>query len=218
MAGAKRIGLMGGTFNPVHIGHLMLAEWALDALGLDEVWFIPTGTPYMKQSKEGLDSAFEVSGMDRLHMTELAIQGNPSFQCLDLEVRRKGRTYSCETLEYLKMTCPEASFFFIMGADCLFTLENWKNPEKIFKCCAVAAAVRGEADFAQLEQKKVQLEQRFQGEVILLPFISMTISSTEIRQRVAEGKSIRYLTSDSVIDYIREKGFYREENNKSEKA
>ena len=209
---------MGGTFNPVHIGHLMLAEWARDALGLDEVWFIPTGTPYMKQSSEGLASASALSALDRFRMTELAIKDNPSFRCLDLEVMRKGLTYSYETLEQLKSSFPEASFFFIMGADCLFTLEDWKNPERIFQCCTIAAAVRGDTDLTQLEQKKAALEQRFQGGIILLPFISMAVSSTAIRQRVMKGKSIRYLTPDSVIDYIKEKGFYCEKSSESEKA
>lgn len=200
----RRIGIMGGTFDPIHVGHLMLAQWALDALSLDEVWLIPTGMSYMKASRQILP------GEERLYMTELAIRDNARFKCLDLEVRREGYTYSYETLEELRSRYPEDDFYFIVGADCLFAIEEWKFPERIFGCCTLVAAVRGESNLSKMEIKRLELMQKFcpRREIVLLPFISMSLSSTEIRERVRQGKSVRYLVTDSVLAYIMEKGFY----------
>ena len=204
----RRIGIMGGTFNPIHIGHLLLAEWALDAVSLDEVWFIPAGMPYKK------DTTDLIAGIERFHMTDLAVRDNPHFKCLDLEVRREGFTYTYETLELLRNKYPEDRFFFIVGADCLFSIETWKYPDRILNCCTLIAALRGDADMQEMNQKKYQLEQKFtqgyQNRIILLPFVSMSISSTEIRQRVSRGESIKYLVPDSVLAYVKEKGFYSE--------
>lgn len=204
----RRIGIMGGTFDPIHVGHLMLAEWALDELSLDQVWLIPTGMSYMKASRHTLP------GRERLHMTELAVAGNSRFKCLDIEVNRAGYTYSYETLEELRCKHPIDDFFFIVGADCLFSIERWKAPERIFASCRLVAAVRGESSLSEMEGKKRELEGRFhlQEGILLLPFVSMSLSSTEIRRRIYEGKSVRYLVPDNVLSYIREKGFYREKS------
>lgn len=200
-----KIGIMGGTFDPIHIGHLMLAEWALDALGLDEVWMVPAGMPYMKASRQILP------GTERFRMTELAVRDNHRLKCLDMEIRRQGYTYSFETLEELRKSYPEDRLYFIVGADCLFTIESWREPERIFRCCTLVAAVRGDSGLPEMEEKRRELVERFrpEGGILLLPFISMSISSTEIRQRIGRGESVRYLVPDDVIAYIREKGFYQ---------
>lgn len=205
-AGMRRIGIMGGTFNPIHIGHLLLAEWALGPLELDEVWIVPTGVSYMKPSGEIL------SGEERLHMARLAAEGNPRLKCLDIEVRREGYTYSYETLEELCRLCPEDEFFFLAGADCLFAIESWRSPERIFGSCTLVVAVRDGSALAEMEAKKRELERRFcRGrEILLLPFLRMSVSSTEIRERIRGGLSVRYLVPDRVWEYIMEKGFYRE--------
>lgn len=204
----KRIGIMGGTFNPIHIGHLLLAEWALDAVGLDEVWFIPAGIPYKKDSHQ------LISGEARFYMVQLAVADHPAFRCLDIEIRRKGYTYSYETLELLGQQYPENHFFFIVGADCLFSIETWKYPDRILNCCTLVAAMRGDATIEEMQNKKFQLEQKYakgcHDKIILLPFISMSISSTEIRQRICKGQSVKYLVPDSVLTYVKEKGFYSE--------
>ena len=200
----RKIGIMGGTFDPIHIGHLMLAEWALDAAALDKVWVIPTGQSYMKADREMLP------GAERLHMTELAIEGNDRLQCLDLEIKREGYTYSYETMAELKSLYPEDIFYFIVGADCLFSIENWKCPERLFQDCTILAAVRDDVDMQALEIKRKELLKKFGGEILLISFPRMSISSTEVRNRMMEGKSVRYMVPDKVIEYIQEKGYYHE--------
>ena len=200
----QKIGVMGGTFDPIHVGHLMLAEWAIDAAGLDQVWFIPTGQSYMKADRQILP------GSERLHMAELAVEGNDKLKCLDIEIVRGGYTYSYETMEQLKSLYPEEQFYFIEGADCLYSMENWKYPERLLSSCTILAAVRGDAALQELEIKKTELLKRFGGSIQLMPFPQMSISSTEIRERLKQGKSVRYMVPDKVLMYILEKGFYHE--------
>lgn len=204
----RKIGIMGGTFDPIHTGHLMLAEWALDAAGLDQVWFIPTGQSYMKADRKVLP------GGERLHMAKLATEENDRLKCLDMEIARDGYTYSYETVEQLKKLYPEDVFYFIEGADCLFSMENWKCPERLFANCIILAAMRGDSSFQELESKRAELLDKFGGEIQLMPFPRISISSTEIRNRLAEGKSIRYMVPDRVLQYIQEKGLYHEWNEK----
>ena len=198
----KKIGIMGGTFNPIHVGHLLLAEWAKDAEGLDEIWFIPTGCSYMKSNQD------IVIPTERFQMTKLAVSGNESMKVLDIEIKRKGYTYTYETLEELKEQYPECHFYFIFGADCLFSIENWKHPERIFANCSIIAAVRGDATREEMKTKILDLQEKFQADIRLLPFLQLEISSTSIRERLKTGQSVRYLVPDSVISYIEEKGFY----------
>lgn len=198
----KKIGIMGGTFNPIHIGHLTLAERAMDDLCLDEIWLIPTGCSYMKQNTNILP------GEERLVMAQLATEDNPRIKCLDIEVKRAGYTYSYETLEQLSELYSDCEFFFIFGADCLFAIENWKYPERIFNHCTVVAAVRNGASLTGMQEKISELETRFRGKIILLPFLNLEISSTELRERIRMGKSVKYLIPDNVIEYISNQGFY----------
>lgn len=200
----RKIGILGGTFDPIHVGHLMLAEWAASSAKLDEVWFVPTGISYMKADRNVLP------GQERLRMAELAIQDNDRFRCLDVEVCREGYTYSYETLELFKGACPKDTFYFIEGADCLFSMENWKCPEKILQNAVILAAVRGDISLDRLRDKQKDLVMRFGGEIQLLPFLHCSLSSSEIRNRVRNGQSIRYMVPDSVLSYIEKKGLYLE--------
>lgn len=199
----RKIGILGGTFDPVHTGHLLLAEWAMDSAGLDEVWLIPAGMPYKKAGRQILP------GKERLHMARLAAQGNPCLRCMDTEIVRDGYTYTYETLEQLCESFPEDKFYFIMGADCLFSIENWRKPEAIFQHAVIMAAVRDAVLMEELQAKASMLQEKFGGEILLMPFLRFSISSSEIRERVAAGKSIRYLVPDEVLTYIQEKEFYR---------
>ena len=198
---------MGGTFNPIHIGHLLLAEWAMDTEGLDEVWFIPTGFSYMKQHQ------YHVSAEERFHMTSLAIHDNDRMKCLDIEVKRDGYTYTYETLLELRRQYPDYHFYFIYGADCLFSIEKWKYPERILANCTMIAATRGDACTEEMSNKIAELKDKYQADIKLLPFMQLGVSSTEIRERIKNKRSIKYLVPYEVITYIEEKGFYRDENN-----
>lgn len=205
MTGMKRIGVMGGTFNPIHIGHLLLAEWAMEKAELDEILVIPAGAPYKKSGQEILP------GQERLHMAELAIKGNEKLRCLDMEILREGYTYTYETLEALKEQYPGTELTFIVGADCLFNIDTWKFPERILKNCTLLAAVRDDSSMEEMENKRKALLERFGGSIVLMPFLRMSVTSTEIRERIRKGKSVRYMVPQEVLSYIEEKGFYLNE-------
>ncbi len=202
-----KIGIMGGTFDPIHIGHLLLAQCAMEEEDLEEVWFVPTGCSYTKE-REGRKV---LPPGERYEMARLAVEDNHRLRCLDIESKREGNTYSYETLEALRQAHPGHSFFFIFGADCLFAIEGWKCPERIFANATVIAAVRSGADVSAMRRKMAELSQKYGADIRLLPFRNFDISSTEIRARVREGKSIRYLVPDKTARYIVEKGFYRDE-------
>ncbi|MDL2301923.1 nicotinate-nucleotide adenylyltransferase [Lachnospiraceae bacterium OttesenSCG-928-D06] len=191
-----KTGIMGGTFNPIHMGHLLLAEWAMDFAGLDRVIFLPSGVPYQKVGKSLLD------GKIRLEMVELAVSDHKKFSCSDMEIEREGYTYTYETLELFSECYPDEEFFFILGADCLFSIEHWKCPDKIFEACTLIAAVRGDVKIHEMEKKKTELTERFDAHIMLMPFLNLDISSTNIRERVSLSKSICYLVPENVRQYI----------------
>ncbi|MCI9072158.1 MAG: nicotinate-nucleotide adenylyltransferase [Lachnospiraceae bacterium] len=197
-----KIGIMGGTFNPIHTGHLLLAQWAMEEAGLDGILFMPTGNSYMKDRGEMLP------GSERLAMTTLAVADRDCFACSDLEVRRGGNTYTYETLETLHRMYPRSCLYFILGADCLFSIENWYCPEKIFQNCVLLAACRGGVPMETLEAKRRELEKRHGARILLMTFPNLEISSTDIRLRCREGRSIQYLVPDSVRNYISQNHYY----------
>ena len=201
----KKTGIMGGTFNPIHTGHLLLAENARDSFGLDEILFIPSGRSYMKREAEVLDRHH------RYEMTLLAIQDNPAFSVSDIEVKRKGNTYTCDTLSQLKQQEPETDFYFIVGADNLFSMETWKEPERIFRDCTVLAAIRDDKDSDMLQEQISYLTDKYDASICQIVFREINISSTDIRMRLANGQSIRYMVPDQVISYIEQHHLYTEE-------
>lgn len=202
----KKVGIMGGTFNPVHNGHLLLAENAREAFALDEILFIPSGNSYMK------DTASILGGGIRACMIELALEGNPYFSLSRVDLNREGPTYTCDTLAQLKRMCPDDQYYFIMGADNLLTMESWKNPGLILQSCTVIAAVRGNGTESRIESAARYLRARYHACINILPARYIDISSSEIRQRLKEHKSVRYMLPENVLKYIDEKGLYREES------
>jgi len=199
----RKTGIMGGTFNPIHVGHLMLAQWAMEEAGLDRIIFVPAGCPYMKMEDPVLP------GELRLDMVRAAIEDNPRFSCSSLEIDKRGLTYSYETMEMLKEMLPDDQLYFIMGADCLFTMDNWKNPERILSACRIIAAARNGSSVEEMNCKRLKLEEKFGGTIHLLQFPAMEISSTDIRTRINEGKSIRYMVPEAVRQYIESNHLYR---------
>ena len=200
----KRLGLMGGTFDPIHQGHLVLAEAARCTFQLDQVVFIPSGHPPHKR-----DHAV-TSGPDRCRMTELAIAANPYFALSRVEVEREGYSYAIDTVRYFLKGLPKGGqLFFITGADAILDVLTWKDAEQLFEACTFLAAARpgfgGEGFWEQLA-KRLSPAQLAKVEVLEAP--ALDISSTEIRRRLAEGRSVRYLLPDAVAKYIYENGLY----------
>ncbi len=201
----KHIGILGGTFNPVHTGHLILAEAARDQFMLEKVWLIPSGCSYMK------DTSKILPGQVRLKMVNLAIQDHDGFASNDIELKREGNTYTCETLSQLHALYPDTCFYFIVGADTLFYMENWKNPEKVFAQAVILAAVRDGADRSALEKQAAYLQNKFDADIRFMDSLQIEISSTLIRENCKSGKSNRYLTPEPVRRFIEENGYYKEQ-------
>lgn len=199
----KKTGIMGGTFNPIHNGHLLLAQLAMEYCGLDEVLFMPSGNSYMKDNGEILD------GKTRIAMAALAIEDNPGFALSTMETEREGATYTCDTLQELTRAHPEIQYYFIVGADNLFSIEKWWKTEEILSDCILVAAARGEKSERELIGKAEELTQKYHAQVILLPEKRYDISSTEIRRRLENGESVRYMVPDKVLAYIEKHQLYR---------
>lgn len=205
MEKTKKVGLLGGTFDPIHLGHLIIAESAYDAQGLDRVVLIPSGHSYFKdhKAKKVLDAQV------RLEMTRLAAEGNPHFSVSDIEVRRPGNSYTAETLEELNAAHPDTQYFYIIGADTVMSIETWYRPQDIFSSCVLLAAFRAdEVPAGEFYDKIADLKERFGADIRPLPVLNIGISSTEVRERVESGHSIHYLVPDAVERYIMEQGLY----------
>jgi nicotinate-nucleotide adenylyltransferase len=194
------IGVLGGTFDPIHIGHLIVAEEARIKLGLREVLFVPAGQPWLKRDRD------ITQAVHRVEMVSRAITGNPHFKPCTLEVERLGPSYTVDTLAMLrKQLGTEASFFFILGRDTLAELPLWKEPEKLVQLCRLVVAPRlGSKDLKHLETAIPGLLDK----VIQLDMPVIGISSSGIRQRIAQGLSIRYLVPAEVEKYITEHKIY----------
>lgn len=202
----KKTGIMGGTFNPIHMGHLLLAETARIQYELDEVLFIPSGKSYQKQNLE------IPAGKVRADMTLLAVDENPYFFVSYMEIERPGNTYTYETLKALKQQEPDTEFYFILGADSLFSMETWKHPEEIFASCTILVAARNEKDQREIEAKIFNLQEKYHACIHFLSCEKTDISSTQIRKLIREGKSVRHLVPDKVIQYIEKKKLYQTSN------
>ncbi len=199
-----RIGLLGGTFDPIHNAHLLLGEAAYGQFGLDAVWFMPSHVPPFKKDKSGLTDEDM-----RFAMAELAVADNPHFSVCTIERNREEISYTYRTLELLREAYPDTWFFFIMGADCLAEFPTWYRPERIAEICTILAAMRGEEEEAYAADLE-NVRHAFDADVRPLTMIRADISSSLIRGRYAEGKSVKYLVPDTVDRYVREHGLYKE--------
>ena len=198
-----RVGVLGGTFDPVHNGHLIIAEEAQAKLGLAKVLFIPAGRPWFKDGENVSDMGW------RLDMLKLAVNGNPSFEIDTMELERAGATYTIDTVEELrKRMGGDVELFFIIGIDALSELGRWKEPERLASICHFATMRR--PGFTELDLEAMEGEvPGVSGRVHLLDNVQVDISSSDIRERVERGQSIRYLVPPAVRAYIEEEGLYR---------
>jgi nicotinate-nucleotide adenylyltransferase len=197
-----RLGIMGGTFDPIHFGHLVTAEEALVQFNLDKVVFMPTGQPAFKASER------VTSGEHRYLMTVIATAANPDFEVSRMEIDRPGLTYTVDTLLALREEHgPQTELFFITGADAVWEILSWKDAEKVAGLCTFIGATRPGYDLAAAAEQHTRLASDFRIEYIEVP--ALAISSTDIRRRVAERQPIRYLLPEAVSSYVAKYSLYR---------
>lgn len=203
----RRIGILGGTFDPPHLGHLLIAETARGALQLESVLFIPAGEPWLKAGQRITPASH------RLRMVELAVADNPHFHACDCEIRRNGATYTVDTLRELRSAYPDATeLYFIVGSDVLCQFHRWKEPEVILALCRLAVIERPGSPANGTEA----LAEKFpsavdSGAVVTLAGPRVDFSASELRRILAAGQSARYQIPDAVAQYIREHDLYRAE-------
>jgi len=206
MAAKKRLGIFGGTFNPIHVGHLIIAEAAREQYALQKILFIPSAHPPHKEERH------VISAHHRYQLVSLAIAGNPFFEVSDVEIKREGPSYSVETLKFLRQTQTEPTdYFFIIGADSIPELRTWKNVEELARLCTFLVVPRPDWDISHTCKGDLGLPKWVVDEllthVVCAPLIG--ISSTDVRDRVGRGLSIKYLVPPPVEEYILQNALYR---------
>lgn len=198
----KKYGIFGGSFNPIHYGHLMICEYIKEEMGLDKVIFIPTGNPPHKE--------LEVSAEDRYEMVRLAISPNPDFEISDIETTRVKMSYTVDTIRELKKIYREEKLYFLIGLDSLFQLKTWMKIGDLSQEIEFVVALRpGYLDKEEINNEIDFLRENFGTKINLIKTPLYEISSTDLRDRIHEGKSLRYLIPKKVLDYIEESGFYK---------
>ncbi|KPL04047.1 MAG: hypothetical protein AMJ73_04740 [candidate division Zixibacteria bacterium SM1_73] len=195
MTNPKKLGVLGGTFDPIHMGHLVLAEQAREQFQLEQIIFIPSASPPHKTEQE-LSLAIH-----RFEMTKLALEGNRYFSVSDIELKRKGLSYTIETLRELKGLYKDSEIYFLTGSDVLEEITTWKDPEEIYKLARIVIAVRPGFD-------KFDPENHFAKKSVIVRITGVDISSTQIREKVRNGESIKYLVPSKVEEYIKKKNLY----------
>ena len=198
-----KIGIMGGTFDPIHNGHLTLAEYSRVNFGLDKILFIPTGKPPHKNNKE------ISSNWHRYNMTLLATSSNPYYDLSSIELEREGITYTIDTIRYLKSESENREIYFILGSDSLFGIDKWKDYKELLGECNFIVTRRPDLTDEKLEEKIKELSQISKNSILTLDSPLIDISSTQIRDRVRKGLSIRYLIPEGVRLYIEKNKLYR---------
>ncbi len=196
------IPLMGGTFNPIHMGHLACAEAVRCKFGFEKIVFMPSGTPPHKPPTV-------LEAEHRYEMTRLAIMDNPNFIISDLEINRTGNTFTIDTIKEIKKIAADSEIYFITGADTVFEIETWKDVDELFTLCHFIAITRPGYDKSALEKETEILMRKYCSAIQLMEVPSLDISSSNIRSKIQEGQSIKYLVPEPVYDYINEHGLYQ---------
>lgn len=199
-----KIGLLGGTFDPIHRGHLTLGQQAYRQFDLDQVWFMPSSLPPHKQTKK------VTKGTERQDMVKLAIKEDPKFRYSDFEFQRQGNSYTAQTLMLLKEAYPRHLFYFIEGADSLYEIEDWFHTEMVMKETMILVAGRPYGrTHRPLEAQIAYLEAKYGAKIGRISFKEMDISSEEIRKAAKEGKDLTRWVPETVAEYIKAHGLYQ---------
>lgn len=201
----KKIGILGGTFNPIHLAHLYIAYEAKNQLDLDKIIFIPAGSPPHKQDEEILRASL------RYNMVYEAIKNYEDFEISNYEIKKEGYSYTYETLEKFKEEDNE--LYFITGADCLMDIEKWNNPEDIFKLSKFIVFNRAGYSKKNLRIQKDKIQEKFNTTISFLDIIDLEISSSMIRERIKEGKRVDFFLPKEVLNFIEENNIYNYCNN-----
>ncbi len=198
----KKVGIMGGSFNPIHQGHLVVANEVLSIYNLDEIIFVPAGNP---PHKNGL----KTSPWDRYFMTQLATMSNEKFTVSDIEIKKTEKSYTLNTLMQFKEMYPDTEFYFITGTDAVIDLPNWHEPKKLLSLCKFIAVSRPGTEKEIIETKIKEIRESLNGHIELMQVPMLQISSTDIRERFKNGISSKYLLPEPVEQYIIKNNLYR---------
>lgn len=199
----NRIGISGGTFDPVHNGHLITAQYTMEKLELNKVIFIPSGKPPHKTRND------ITSSEHRFNMVSEACERNSCFEASKIEMERPGKTYTIDTLKQIKSMYGDLDIFYITGADVIRDIKNWKDFEKVFELCDFIAAIRPNYDKDSFMQDVKLLKSKYQAKIHVIDVPLIEISSTEIRNRIKKGLPIKYLVPQKVEKYIMENKLYK---------
>lgn len=200
----KKIAIVGGTFDPIHYGHLVTGEMVYEKFKVDKVIFIPTGDPAHKLKVTDTDHRFEMACM--------AIKNNNKFEISKIEIDRQGKTYTVDTIAELKQYCiDDVEIYFVMGADSIYHLHLWKDFEKLLTMCKFIGVTRPNYDKINMEKLVEELNSKYNAQIYFMEIPALDISSSDLRKKVEDDISIRYLLPDEVEEYIKKFNLYKNE-------
>lgn len=200
----ERIGILGGTFDPPQMGHLILAEYSRETLGIDHILFVPVGDHPFKQNQTRLPIE------RRLAMLQLAIANNPAFSISRVDIDRPGPHYSADTVRLIRHQFPEAALYFVMGGDNLRELPTWTRAPELYRCCRLAVMKRADEDVSPDMHAAALPGLSAKVDIVDVPMLSLWLSSSYVVSRLRQNLSVRYLVPDAVLRYIAEHNLYRE--------
>ncbi len=204
MQRARNIGILGGTFNPPHIGHLTIAEKVYHEFSLDKILLMPSGTPPHKMGDRVLDREIRKS------MTELLAEERPFLELCTLELEREGTTFTVDTMHTMRSALPNANLYFIIGTDTLFELPTWKNCEEVFAITTFICVARPGDIMEDVRRTIDEYRKKYRGRVLLSGNVGPDISSTQIREMIEAGLSVKGLVTDKVLEFMEQNHVFRE--------
>ena len=200
----QRIGILGGTFDPPHIGHLLLAEYTRESLTLDKILFVPAGVQPLKPDIRSMVA-------HRLNMVKLAIQDNPNFAISRVDIDREGPHYTADTIPLIQAEYPDAKLYFLMGGDSLRDFPQWTRPQEIVRYARLAVMRRSDEDITADMHDTIIQDLSKSVDMVDTPLLSIWLSSSHVVERLKKGQSLRYLVPDTILTYIHDNKLYKEE-------